>query len=122
MPTMRWHPETGESATFGPDDPIPEGWLPHHPDDTAKTAALAALAPKPKEPPEGKGDDPNAPLLKREVVAALKMGGLEFNENDRVADLTDQLVAALKAALTNGKVQFAEDASPRALLALVSVK
>lgn len=119
MPTMRWHPETGESQVFGSDDAIPEGWLPHHPEDKAKTAAAAALAPKPE--PKAKEDDPNAPLLKREVIAALKMGNLAFNENDKVGDLTDQLVSALKAALTAGNVAFAEDASPRALLALVTV-
>lgn len=127
MPTMRWHPETGESAEFGPNDGVPEGWLDHHPDDATKHVPAAAepaawAAPKPPETPEGKGDDPNAPLLKREVVAAMKMGGLAFNENDKVGDLTDQLVVALKAALKHGNVAFAEDASPRALLALVSVK
>lgn len=114
MPTMRWHPETGEAQTFGPDDPVPEGWLDHHPDDVSKNPAPAVV--------EDDEDDPNAPLTKREVVAALTEGGLEFNKNAKVADLTEQLVTALKAALKAGNVEFADDTSPRALLALVSVK
>lgn len=121
MPTMRWHPETGEPQEFGPDDAIPDGWLEYHPNDTAK-APKADAAPKDPPPAKTPADDPNAPLLKREVIAALEMGRLEFDKNATVPVLTEQLVTALKAALTAGNVAFAEDASPRALLALVSVK
>lgn len=122
MPKLRWHPETGESQEFGPDDPVPEGWLPHHPLDDAKVAAAAALEPKPEEAPKGKDVDPNAPLTKREVVEALKSGGLTFKADAKLPELTDQLVVALKAALDAGAVPYAPDANPRALLALVSVK
>jgi hypothetical protein len=44
LPTMAWHPETGENQIFDHPSEVPEGWLDTHPNNKPK-AAKEAKAP-----------------------------------------------------------------------------
>lgn len=134
-PAMRWNPANGdESDVFQSEDEVPEGWLDHHPDDTAKGGAGQKAAVEHRQPSGGRrrgtapvkdavdpdlgtGDD--TPMTREEVVTALQEGKVRFNKEASDEDLTAQLVAALQGVLTKRNVAFDPAASPRALLALV---
>lgn len=109
--TMRWSVETGESKVFKKGEEIPDGWLDHHPNDEEKGGA----GPK-RDAPE---KDP--PLERDEVIAALKEGGVNFNEQATTRQLDNALKGALRKALTAAKREdeFDKDTSTRALLAIV---
>jgi hypothetical protein len=44
---MIWHPETGENRTVNAAHEVPEGWLPHHPNDPNFVPAEPQPPPKP---------------------------------------------------------------------------
>lgn len=114
MPKMRWDPVTGENQTFTDDESAPEGWLDHHPLDPAhKAGPTPAPEPEPVVPVAA----PDAPLTKKELVAALTEGGIVFDKGAEAADLDAVLRDALTAALTAAKVDFELKASTRELLA-----
>ena len=110
---MRWNPETGEAQVFAKDADVPEGWLDHHPADPAyaapdEEAASQNKTPKPK------------PMTKGELTAALKSGGIEFDNDAKVAELDALLHGKLREVLTARGAQIADTATTRELWEAVS--
>lgn len=105
QPTMAWHPETGESKIYNHPSEVPEGWLDTHPDNVPK-------APKPAPSPV----EDKLPMTRKEIVAALTEGGLQFDPKAPVKVLYAQLTDAVKSALTDAGVSFDDAADTKALL------
>lgn len=118
MSRMMWHIETGAPKIFEDKEDHGPMYLPHHPEDTDKAAQGNVEQVHTPHPGESVVD-PN-PLTKAEVVAALDAGAIEYDGRQGVAALTAVLVAALKDVLGKTEVPFAEDESPRSLLAKVT--
>lgn len=104
-PTMAWHPETGESKIFKHPSEVPEGWLDTHPDNVPKVVKPAAPV-----------ADDKLPMTRKEIVAALTDGGLQFDAKAPVKVLYAQLTDAVKSALTDAGVEFDAAADTKALL------
>lgn len=110
-----WNPETGESQVFdSPEEREEAGWLDHHPNDEEKGGPSAKADAPDKDPP----------MERSEVIAALKEGGVRFNESANTKQLDNALKAALRKALTAaGRAsEFDKNTSTRDLLALVKGK
>lgn len=110
--TMGWDPKTGASEVFAsPEERDKAGFIDHHPDDEAKGGVNASVDEPDKDPP----------MEREEVIAALKEGGVKFNEQASDKQLDNALKGALRKALTAAKREgeFTKDTSTRDLLALV---
>jgi hypothetical protein len=92
LPTMAWHPETGENQIFDHPSEVPEGWLDTHPNNKPK-GAKEAKAPAPDA-------FKDAPMSKDEIVAALTAGGVQFDANAKPKALQGVLREAVVKALT----------------------
>lgn len=110
FPALMWDAETGESKVFARAGDVPAGWLNHHPDD--KDPAKQPPAPIAEKPPV-------LPMTRKEVVQALKDGGIEFAANAPHAALYDLLLIGVKSALTEAQITFdPESTDAKALLGL----
>lgn len=98
FPGMRWHPQTGESRVFDKAEDVPEGWINTHP------ASLPAEA-----APAGADETASLNMTRKEIVAALEEGGIQFNPRHGVKALYALLVENLKKALTEMDVPFNAD-------------
>lgn len=117
-PVMKWHPETGKPHTFAHPDDVPAGYVDEHPNNLEPAARKAAVAKLKAEKKAGRVEQ-SKPLDRKEVVAALTEGGIQFDGNAETADLDKILADALKEHLTAAEVEFPSDANTRDLLALV---
>lgn len=115
MPRILWHFKTGDSIVVGDGEADPDDYLDFHPADEVKARAAAALNPVPAPPTK----DPNAPLTRKEVIAFLNEGGIAFDKENKVEDLTKLLIDAARSALSGAGRPAPDDASPRAVMALV---
>ncbi len=103
MARLLWHIKTGEAKEFGDDEIAPPEYIDFHPQDPART------------PPE----DQTRPLTRAEVVAALKAGGITYDNNVGVAALTEQLTVEVKRVLTEQGIEFTDLDPLRLLLSKV---
>lgn len=108
LPTMAWHPESGESQIFNHPSEVPSGWLDSHPEDPKRPKAEKS-APALKD----------APMSKDEIVAALTAGGVPFDATAKAKALQPVLREAVTKALTEAEVKFDETLPTKELLALL---
>lgn len=118
QPTMMWHPETGKPTTFDHPDDVPAGYVDTHPQNLEPAERKAAIA-KLRVEKKTKGAPEAKPLTRKELVAALTEGGIEFDGNAETAALDKTLADAIKAHLTEAEVEFEADADTRTLLSMV---
>lgn len=108
-PVMAWHPETGEPTVYKDHTEVPEGHLPHHPNDQARKSALPAA--------------PAAPaaldMTKKEIAAALEAGGVKYDPRANAAALYAQLTDEVKKALTASEVEFDPNLPTKQLMELL---
>jgi hypothetical protein len=105
-PTYRYGPN-GEGQVFNHSDDVPEGWL----DDPTKHEAPA------KQASEAAPAQPD--MTRKEIVAALQSGGLQFDARANVATLYAQLTEAVKKALADSGVDPVPDLPTKQLLELL---
>lgn len=117
MPIMKWHPETGKSQIFDHPDDAPAGYVDEHPNNMEPADRKAAVA-KLRNEKKTKGEAPK-PLTRKEVIASLTDGGIEFDGNAETPALEKTLADALKVHLTEAGVEFEADADTRTLLTMV---
>lgn len=99
FPAMMWHAVTGEVGLFTKAEDVPEGYIDTHPLNLANVAQAAA---------EVVVSAPATALsmTRKEIVAALDQGGIQFNPRAKAVELHDLLVAKVKEVLTNMELEF----------------
>lgn len=104
FPALKWDPETGECREFTKAGDVPAGWLNTHPNNLPKAEKV--------EPAP-------LPLSRKEVLKALKDGGIEFAASADHRSLYDLLLQSVKASLTEAGIAFdAESTDAKELLGL----
>lgn len=98
-PTMAWHPKTGENKIFNSSSEVPEGWLDTHPNNVAEKSA-----------PD---------MTRKEIIAALSSGGIQFDERANKETLYEVLTDAVKKALTEAEITFNPALTTKQLLDLL---
>jgi hypothetical protein len=112
-PTYHYGPN-GEAEIFHHSDHVPKGWTPH------PKAADEAQDGDEKQPDPKTGDGAAAlPMKKKDIVAALSEGGIDFNSRASAGDLYTLLLENLRKVLTEAEIAFAPEADAPALLELL---
>jgi hypothetical protein len=107
-PVMAWHPETGESQVYPSEADVPEGHLPHHPNDANKPVPVSV-----------KGVADQTQMSREEIVAALSAGGVTFNPRAKHKELAAVLREAVTKALFESGVDPVPDFPTKQLMELL---
>jgi hypothetical protein len=115
LPTMAWHPETGENQIFNHPGEVPSGWLDTHPDNKPKPAKAPAAAKEAAKTEAAK----QLSLTRKEMLEALQAGGVEHDPKAKVEALDAVLRGAVEKALADAKIPYSPEAPTKELLALL---
>lgn len=110
-PALKWHPETGECATFNAAHEVPAGWLDTHP---SNVKADEKASDETKTAPE------KLPMAKKDIVKALVDGGIEHDPKAPSSVLYGVLDEKLREHLTANNIDIPEGATVPVLLALTA--